>query len=101
MSIDVARKALYELDEKGNIVGKSLLYKMYQQNAAAYAKAKKDYADAYAEALADPIKLQNWPLAGRSYQQKIDQAYDEWKTADAAKIERALAILESVGADKG
>ena len=54
---------------------------MYEQNAAAYAKAKEDYADAYAEALTDPIKLQNFPMTATSYQQKIDQAYDEWKTA--------------------
>lgn len=95
--IDDARKVLYELDEDGNIIGKSKLYKNYIKNSQAYAKAKSDYADAQAAALADPVKADTWPQNSVFYQQIVDQAWDSFKTEGAEKIERALDIIESVG----
>lgn len=95
--IDDSKKVLYELDDEGNIVGKSKLYKLYVKNSQAFAKAKKDYAEAQASALADPVKADSWPQTSVFYQQQVDEAWDTFKTEGAEKIERALDIIESVG----
>ncbi len=95
--IDAARRVLYVLDAQGNIVGKTPLYQRYQDNESAFLKAKQDYNNAYADALNDPVKLQNWPIAGVDYKQRVDQAYDAWRTADAQRVEQAIAILGAQG----
>lgn len=95
--IDDATKTLYQLDADGNIIGKTPLYNNYIKNAGAYADAKKAYADAQAAAQADPVKAQSWPVDSATYQQKVDNAWDAWKTEGADKVERALDITKSVG----
>jgi hypothetical protein len=60
--IEDARRVLYNLAPDGTIISKSNLYEMYEKNAAAYNKAKADYAAAYANARSAPRELQTWPL---------------------------------------
>jgi hypothetical protein len=87
---------LYNLDPvDGSIIGKSNLYQMYEKNAAEYAKAKSDYGLAYAKARSDPAALQAWPLAGATYQQAVDRAWNAWMSAGKNKIERALNTVAS------
>jgi len=95
--IDDSTKILYKLDADGNIIGKSPLYKNYVTNAQAYADAKKAFADAQVAAQADPAKAQAWPVDSATYQQKVNDAWDAWKTEGADKVERALDIIKSVG----
>jgi hypothetical protein len=96
--IESARRTLYELDSvNGNIIGKSKLYKMYERNAADYAKARSDYAVAYAKAQSDPASLQAWPLTGKTYQQVVDSAWDDWVSAGKVKVESALAVIHICG----
>jgi hypothetical protein len=95
--IDDSTKILYQLDSDGNILGKSPVYKNYIKNAGAYADAKKAYADAQAAAQADPVKAQAWPVDSATHQQKVNDAWDAWKTEGADKVERALDIIKSVG----
>lgn len=95
--IDDAKKVLFELDEEGDSIGPSKRYKLYRENAKAYADAKADFAAAQAAALADPIKTEIWPQQSVVFQRKVDDAWDLFKTAGAEKVERALAIIESVG----
>ena len=99
--IDAARRVLYILDDQGNIVDKTRLYKQYEQNATAYAMAKKDYADAQAKALADPALASTWPLAAVSYQQKVDNAWNTLNPEGAEKVERAVDLHESTSRKKG
>jgi len=88
---------LYDLNPvNGNIISKSKLYEMYEKNAAEYAKAKSDYAVAYSKARSDPAALQAWPLAGATYQQAVDSAWDRWMSAGRNKIEHALNTVASV-----
>lgn len=96
-AVDAARKVLYELDEDGDIAGKSSIYKRYSKNALAYAKAKKDFADAQRDALNDPTKADTWPQDSAYYQAQVDEAWDTWKTEGADKVEAALDTIESVG----
>ena len=95
--VEDARRVLYNLDPvDGSIISKSKLYEMYEKNAAEYAKAKSDYAVAYAKARSDPAALQAWPLAGTTYQQAVDSAWDRWMSAGRNKIEHALNTVASV-----
>jgi hypothetical protein len=95
--IEDARRVLYILDaDNGSVVSKSKLYQLYEKNAADYARAKADYAAAYAKACSDPATLQHWPLTATTYQQAVDRAWDTWSSAGKNKIERALNTLASV-----
>jgi hypothetical protein len=95
-AVEDARRTLYNLNPaNGSITGKSKLYEMYEKNAADYAKAKSDYAAAYAKVRSDPMALQNWPMVGTTYQQAVDSVWDRWMSAGKDKIERALAIIEA------
>jgi hypothetical protein len=95
--INDSQAILYVLDQDGNITGKSDLYKRYLKNSSDYALAKKQYADAQTKALADPQAADSWPQDSVYYQNQVDEAYDTFKTEGAEKIERALAIIESIG----
>lgn len=53
---------------------------------------------AYASALNDPIKLQRWPIEGRTYQYDVDKAMDRWISLGfKLEIENAIAILKAQG----
>ena len=94
--IEDARRTLYDLDPaNGNIITKSKLYQLYEKNAAAYAKAKSAYAEAYAKAQSNPAALQAWPLTGTTYGQAVDNAWNSWASAGKDKVERALAVIQS------
>jgi hypothetical protein len=91
--IQDVRRVLYNLAPDGSVISKTKVYQLYEKNAAAYNKAKADYAAAYANARSAPMELQTWPLAGTTYQHAIDSAWDAWVSAGKDKIERALAII--------
>ena len=95
--LEAARKVLYEADDDGDLLLKSKLFKRYEKNAMAYAKAKKDFAEAQAEALADPAKADTWPQTAAFYQRQVDEAWDTWKSEGADKVEKALDIIQSIG----
>lgn len=93
--IEGARRVLYNLAPDGTIISKTELYQMYERNAAAYAKAKSDYAAGYVKARSSPTTLQTWPLAATTYQQAVDSAWNSWTSAGKDKVERALAVIQS------
>jgi hypothetical protein len=93
--IEGARRVLYNLAPDGTIISKTELYQMYERNAAAYAKAKSDYAAGYAKASSSPMTLQTWPLTATTYQQAIDTAWNSWTSAGKDKVEHALAVIQS------
>ncbi len=96
--IDDSNKVLFKLDGDGKpTLLKSDIYKAYSQNALAYAKAKKDYADTQAAALNDPDKAETWPQDAVFYQQQVDDAWNIWKLEGADQVERAIDIIKSVG----
>jgi cell division septum initiation protein DivIVA len=49
-------------------------------NAEAHAQATTDFAAAQAAALANPATAASWPLQSAAYQQKVDNAYDTFRT---------------------
>jgi hypothetical protein len=95
--IDDAMHVLYVFDENGKPKGKTKEYETYQALKQNFADAQTAYANAQATAMADPALYQVWPITSKSWRAKVDNAYDDWRTAGAQTIENALAIVESAG----
>lgn len=99
--LDEAQRILYVFDDAGVIKGKTKAYKTYQSLKLAYADAQAEYANAFAAAMSDPALGQVWPVASKSKQAVVDNAYDDWRSSDAEKIENALDTINSVGGSIG
>lgn len=100
-ALDAATSVLYNVDKTDPanpvITGKTQLYSTYAANSQAYAQAKTNYAVQQAMTLANPAQAGLWPMISATYQQKVDDAWNTWKTEGADKIEAALAAYESQG----
>jgi hypothetical protein len=99
--VDEAQQILYVFDDAGVIKGKTKAYKTYQSLKLAYADAQAEYANAFAAAMSDSSLGQVWPVASKSKQAAVDNAYDDWRSSDADKIENALDTINSVGGSIG
>jgi hypothetical protein len=92
-----AQKVLYKLDAEGNILGPSNKFQNHLKFSQAYADAKAEFARQHAAAMADPILGAAWPATGAAAQQKVDNAYDIWRSSGAGDVEDALDTLNSEG----
>ncbi|MDG4798150.1 hypothetical protein [Micromonospora sp. WMMD1082] len=95
--VDEATRLLHVLDEQGDIVDDTPLYRRYQDKAQAYAEARAEFAEEQLRAQADPARLAIWPQLSIPLKAKVDRAYDAWKTSGAAKVEAALATIKAEG----
>lgn len=95
--VEEARKVLYDLDDEGNILGKSRLHETYVNNAYRYADAKAEYAEAQQEHLMDPMRAAIWPVVSARYKREVEQAWDDLTTEGGDRIEQALDVIQSVG----
>jgi len=95
-SINHANATLYTTDEFGDIMP-TPIYAAYRRNAKTYAVAKATYAAAYAAAMSTPATQQVWPVQSATYQQAVDDAYNQLMAQGANQVELALSVLESVG----
>ena len=96
--LDDANKILYQPDvDDTTILVKTGLYKKYQKNASAYANAKATYELLKKKTLNDPAMADSWPMLSANVQRDVDNAFDDWKTEGAEKVERALSTIESIG----
>ncbi|MEM9679255.1 MAG: hypothetical protein AAF901_02940, partial [Bacteroidota bacterium] len=72
-----------------------------------YEEYREEYQDAvrardrqFANALSDPMKLQMWPIQGKTYQDDVEFAWDKWQSrGHKQEIDAATAILSSQGID--
>lgn len=87
-----AKKVLY--DDKGNYTPGHL---RYLENQNGYADAIGEFVINQNKTLADPALADSWPIIGRKFQFKVDQALNKWKTDGAEEIEAALATMKSLG----
>jgi len=92
-----AEKALYSMDADGNYTGYTPRHAQYRRNQKALSDARSELALAYAQAMADPVLGQAWPVTSSKYQNAVDQAYDDWRAMGGQEIEDALHTLQSVG----
>lgn len=95
--IAAAEKTLYLLDADGNYTGYSPLYTSYRHNQKALADARSAFALAYAGAMADPVAGQAWPVTSATYQNAVDQAWNDLKNMGGQRVEDAIATLQSIG----
>ena len=95
--IDDARKLLWKLDADGVATDPTDEFQKYMDKSQAYADARSAFEDARVAALATPITAASWPMKSASQQQKVDTARSLLKTGTGAKVEAALATLESEG----
>jgi hypothetical protein len=75
-------------------------YQAYMQYEDEYKSKVKAWQRAYAAAFTDPMKLQNWPIQGTSYQDDADEAMDRWTGLGfKQEIENAINTLAAQGTD--
>ena len=99
--IDDAMHVLYVYDDAGNQKGKTKGFKNYENLKQAYADAETAFANAAAAAMTSAALGMVWPVAQKSYKAAVDNAYDDWRSADAEKIENALESVQSIGGSIG
>ena len=99
--IDDAMHLLYVFDDAGNQKGKTKAFKNYQLLKQAYADAETAFANAQAAAMTNAALGQAWPVTSKSFRAAVDNAYDDWRSADAEKIENALETVKSIGGSIG
>jgi hypothetical protein len=94
--IEEARKVLFVEAEDG-VLERTPAYQRYVRNAEEHAEAVANFKLQELRTLADPALRDAWPIIGRPFRREVDQAWDDWKTQGAEKIEKALAVIESIG----
>jgi hypothetical protein len=84
-------------DKDGNPTPK---YQAYMDREDEYKDKVKAYNRAYAAAMTDPIRLENFPRDGVLYQQDVDEALDRWNgLGHKPEIDKAIATLAAQGTD--
>lgn len=94
--IEEARQLLYVTGEDGTLV-RSPAYLRYLKGAREHAMAKAAYAEEQSRALRDPARADAFPMLSLTLQQAVDEAYSNWRTSGADRIEAAIATIEAVG----
>jgi hypothetical protein len=85
------------MDKDGNVTPH---YEAYMRFEDEYKSKVKKWTQAYAAAYTDPMRLQNWPIEGRSYHEDADEAMDRWVGLGfKPEIEKAIATLAAQGID--
>lgn len=85
------------IDKDGNITPH---YQAYMRYEDIYKNKVKARDKAYSSALSDPMKQQQWPIDGVSYQNDVDEAWDRWMGLGfKMEIEKAIATLDAQGTD--
>lgn len=85
------------MDKDGNVTPH---YQAYMQYEDAYKSKVKARNKAFAIAFTDPMKLQQWPQDGVSYQDDVDEAWDRWMGLGfKIEIEKAIQTLAAQGTD--
>lgn len=72
----------------------------YLQYRDEYQEAVQNRDRQYGNAFSDPMKLQMWPIQGKTYQDDVNFAWDKWQALGfKQEIEEAMAVLSSQGID--
>jgi hypothetical protein len=92
-----AQNLLYIKDAAGNFTGYTPLYATFRRNQTALADARAAQAMAYAQAMADPIAGQQWPIVAQTYANKVTQALNDFNSMGARQVQDALDIIATQG----
>ncbi|WP_156765377.1 hypothetical protein [Mycobacterium sp. 1245852.3] len=95
--IAAAQDLLYIKDANGNRVGYTPLYAQFRRNQQAWTDAIAAQASAYAQAMADPIAGQEWPIVASSYANKVTQALNDFNSMGRQQVQDALDTIATQG----
>jgi hypothetical protein len=85
------------MGQDGNPTPHCQAYMRFEDEYKSKVKARDE---AYAAACSDPMRLQNWPIVGRTYADDVDKAMDRWVSLGFKnEIENAIATLASLNTD--
>jgi hypothetical protein len=96
-AVAAAQNVLYLKDNNGNFVGYTQLYSQYRKNRTAWLNAVAAQAAAYAQAMADPVAGQAWPIVAQSYANTVQLALDDFNSMGRKEVEDNLDIIATVG----
>jgi len=96
-AVKAAQNLLYLRDDKGNFVGYTPLYAQYRRNRSTWTDAVGAQAAAYAQAMADPVAGQVWPVVAATYANKVTQALNDFNSMGRREVENALNTIATVG----
>jgi len=75
-------------------------YEKYMEYREEYQDAVRTRDRQYASALSNPMALQMWPIQGKTYQDDVKFAWDQWQGFGfKQEVEEATAVLSSQGID--
>lgn len=75
-------------------------FSAYQQYRGMYEDKVNALNKAYAGALSDPKKLEMWPITGKTYQDDVNEAWDQWQGFGFKnEIQEAMDLLAAQGMD--
>lgn len=96
--VAAAQALLYVKDPAtGNFVGYTPLYAAYRRNQTAWTTAIAKQAAAYAQAMADPVAGQQWPVVAGQYATAVKQALDDLNAMGRITVEDAINIIATQG----
>lgn len=96
-AIDAATHLL--TDEAGQ---PSATYRAYLEHQQQHESARQTYQRAQVAALADPLKADQWPIESRTYQQGVDNAWNQWMVlGHKTAVEQAINLLTIQGINSG
>jgi len=96
-ALEDAEKVLYNHDADGTITGPTAKFQNWLKFSQAYADAKANFAREESMAMTDPVFGAAWPATAASSQQKVDNAYQIWRSSGADDVEKALDVMNSEG----
>ena len=96
-AVAAAQNLLYIKDANGNFIGYTPLYTNFRRNQPALADARAAQAMAYAQAMADPVAGQQWPIVAQTYANKVTQALNDFNSMGARQVQDALDIIATQG----
>jgi hypothetical protein len=96
-AVAAAQSLLYLQDNNGNFIGYTQLYAQYRKNRTAWLNAVAAQAAAYAQAMADPVAGQAWPIVAQSYANTVQLALDDFNSMGRQKVEDALDTIATQG----
>ncbi len=95
--VAAAQDLLYLKDANGNRIGYTPLYAQFRRNQQAWTDAIAAQASAYAQAMADPVAGQVWPIVANSYATKVTAALNDFNGMGRQQVQDALDTIATQG----
>lgn len=96
-AVAAAQNLLYIKDASGNFIGYTPIYANFRRNRQAWTDAIAAQAAAYAQAMADPVAGQAWPIVAQTYANKVTAALNDFNSMGRQQVQDALDTIATQG----